>query len=58
LENTEVLWTLIIILLVSWALGFGVWGSTVGPVVHLLLLLAVVVFIIDLVRGRRDLSGT
>lgn len=52
------LWTLIIILLVSWALGFGVWGSTVGPVVHLLLLLAVVVFIIDLVRGRRDLSGT
>jgi uncharacterized membrane protein YtjA (UPF0391 family) len=52
------LWTLIIILLVLWALGFGVWGSTVGPLVHLLLVLAVLVFVIDLVRGRRELSRT
>ncbi|HEY2848185.1 MAG TPA: lmo0937 family membrane protein [Pyrinomonadaceae bacterium] len=49
------LWTIIIILLVLWALGFGVWGATLGPVVHLLLVIAVIVLIVDLVRGRRAL---
>ncbi|MBV9242980.1 MAG: lmo0937 family membrane protein [Acidobacteria bacterium] len=49
------LWTIIIILLVLWALGFGVWGTTLGPLVHLLLVIAVIVLIVDLVRGSRAL---
>lgn len=47
------LWTIIIILLVLWALGFGFGGAALGNLVHLLLIVAVVVFILQLVRGRR-----
>lgn len=46
------LWTIIIILLVLWLLGL-VSGYTLGGVVHILLVVAVVVLIINLVRGRR-----
>lgn len=47
------LWTIIILLLVLWALGYGFAGATLGNLVHLLLVVAVVVFIVDLIRGRR-----
>jgi uncharacterized membrane protein YtjA (UPF0391 family) len=47
------LWTIIIILLVLWALGFGFAGASLGSLVHLLLVLAVIVLIIQLVTGRR-----
>ena len=47
------LWTIIIILLVLWALGFGVFGASVGPLIHLLLVIAVIVLIVNLVSGRR-----
>ncbi len=47
------LWTIIIILLVLWALGFGFGGANLGPVVHILLLVALVVLILQIVRGRR-----
>jgi hypothetical protein len=46
------LWTIILILLVLWALGFGFAGQAVGSLVHILLVLAVVVLILQLVRGR------
>jgi hypothetical protein len=52
-EEKEMLWTIIIVLLVLWALGFGVWGATVGPLIHLLLVLAVIVLIVNLITGRR-----
>lgn len=45
------MWTIIIILLVLWALGFVT--GTLGGLVHLLLVVAVIVFIVDLIRGRR-----
>jgi len=45
------LWTILIILLVLWALGYGVAG--LGNVVHLLLVIAVIVLVLQLVRGRR-----
>jgi hypothetical protein len=44
------LWTIIIILLVLWALGFGVWGA--GSLIHLILVVAVVVLVLQIVRGR------
>jgi Family of unknown function (DUF5670) len=46
------LWTIIIILLVLWALGFGFAGAAVGNLVHILLVVAVIVLILQLVRGR------
>jgi len=47
------LWTIIIILLVLWALGFGFAGVQLGGLVHLLLVIAVIVLIVQLVTGRR-----
>jgi len=46
------LWTLFVILLVLWALGL-VTSYTLGGFVHILLVLAVVVLVVNLVRGRR-----
>jgi len=31
----------------------GVWGASVGPLIHLLLVLAVIVLIVNLITGRR-----
>ena len=47
------LWTIILILLVLWALGFGFAGAAVGNLIHILLVIAVVVLIVQLVTGRR-----
>ena len=47
------LWTIVIILLVLWALGFGFAGAQVGGLVHILLVVAVIVLVIQLVKGRR-----
>ena len=46
------LWTIFVILLILWALGL-VTGYTLSGFVHILLVLAVVVLIINLVQGRR-----
>jgi hypothetical protein len=45
------LWTLILILLVMWALGLGF--GIAGNLVHILLVVAVVVLIFNLLQGRR-----
>jgi hypothetical protein len=47
-----VLWTIFVILLVLWLLGL-VTSYTLGGFVHILLVLAVVVLIIQLLQGRR-----
>jgi len=47
------LWTIFIILLVLWALGFGFAGSALGSLVHILLVVAVIVLIVQLITGRR-----
>lgn len=46
------LWTILVILLVLWLLGL-VSGYTVGGFIHLLLVLALIVFLINLLTGRR-----
>lgn len=46
------IWTIIMILLVMWLIGL-VTSHTFGGVLHLLLLVALVVFVIRLVSGRR-----
>jgi hypothetical protein len=45
------LWTLLVVLLVLWLLGFAT--STAGSLIHLLLVLAVIVFVFQLISGRR-----
>ena len=46
------LWTIIVILLVLWLLGL-VTSYTMGGLVHILLVLAVIFLVIRLVQGRR-----
>ena len=44
------LWTVLLVLLIMWALGIGF--GVGGNLIHLLLLVALVVVILNLVRGR------
>lgn len=44
--------TILIILVVAWALGFFAF-SVGSSLIHLLLVIAVVVFIVNMIRGRR-----
>jgi hypothetical protein len=46
------LWTIFVILLVLWLLGFSF--HVAGSLIHLLLVIAVVVLIINLLTGRRS----
>jgi Family of unknown function (DUF5670) len=45
------LWTIFVILLVLWLLGL-VTAYTVGGFIHLLLVIAVIVLVIQLMQGR------
>jgi len=45
------LWTILLILLVMWALGLGF--GVAGNLIHLLLVVAVVILIVNLIQGRR-----
>jgi hypothetical protein len=50
-EISEMLWTILVILLVLWLIGLL--SHVGGSLIHLLLVVAVVVLIINLVTGRR-----
>ena len=45
------LWTIVILLLLFWVLGFLF--DVAGGVIHVLLVIAAVVFLFNLIRGRR-----
>jgi uncharacterized membrane protein YtjA (UPF0391 family) len=47
------LWTIVLILLILWALGFGFAGASIGNLIHILLVIAVVVLLVQLITGRR-----
>jgi Family of unknown function (DUF5670) len=47
------LWTIFIVLCVLWLLGM-VTSYTAGGLIHILLLVAVVVFVINLLSGRKS----
>jgi hypothetical protein len=51
-EVKEMLWTIFVILLVLWLLGV-VSSYTIGGFIHLLLVLALVVLLINIIGGRR-----
>ncbi len=45
------LWTIFVILLILWLLGFSF--HVAGGLIHILLVIAVVVLVINLISGRR-----
>ena len=45
------LWTILVVLLILWLLGFSL--HVAGGLIHLLLVVALVVLVINLVSGRR-----
>ena len=49
------LYTIAVILLIAWLLGL-VGTFTIGPILHLLLVVALVLFILGLLTGRRTLA--
>ncbi|HSM16623.1 MAG TPA: lmo0937 family membrane protein [Gemmatimonadales bacterium] len=48
------LWTLAVILIVLWALGMGT-SYTMGGLIHLLLVIAIVVVLLRVIQGRKVL---
>ena len=48
------LWTITVILLIMWALGL-VSSYTMGGFIHVLLILAVIIVLLNIIQGRRRL---
>jgi hypothetical protein len=46
------LWTVFVILLIMWALGL-VTSYTMGGFVHILLVIALIVLVVNLIQGRK-----
>jgi hypothetical protein len=46
------LWTIFVVLLVLWLLGFSL--HIAGSLIHLLLVVALIVLVINLISGRRS----
>ena len=46
------LWTIFVILLILWGLGM-ITGYSMGGVIHVLLVIAIVVVIVQVIKGRR-----
>jgi uncharacterized membrane protein YtjA (UPF0391 family) len=54
-RRVHMLYTIAVILLVAWLLGFvGIY--TIGSFVHVLLVVAIVLFLVGLLNGRRVLG--
>jgi hypothetical protein len=51
-KGAVMLWTLAIVLLALWALGL-VTSTTMGGLIHLLLVLAVIAVLVRVIQGRR-----
>jgi hypothetical protein len=47
------LWTIAVILVVLWLLGFAT-ANTFGGIIHVLLVIALVVILIQVLQGRRS----
>jgi len=47
------IWTIVIVLVLLWALGFLFAAASVGNLIHILLIIAVFMLVIQLITGRR-----
>jgi uncharacterized membrane protein YtjA (UPF0391 family) len=50
-EKNQMLWTIFVIVLVLWILGFSF--HIAGGLIHILLVIALIILVINLVTGRR-----
>jgi uncharacterized membrane protein YtjA (UPF0391 family) len=48
------LWTIVVILIILWLLGL-ISGYTMGGVIHVLLVIAVIVLVVRLLQGKKIL---
>ena len=53
-KENNMLWTIAVVLLVLWVLGF-VSSYTMGGFIHILLVIAIVVVLIRIIQGRKVL---
>lgn len=56
LEGDTPVTTLLVILLLLWVLGLAT-ANTLGGLIHVLLVIAIVVFIFRMLQGRNPLRG-
>ena len=54
-EREHMLYTIAVILLIAWLLGI-VGTFTIGPIIHVLLVVAFVLFVLGLLGGRRSVA--
>jgi hypothetical protein len=45
------LWTIVVLLIILWLLGFAVFN--LGTIIHILLVIAVIVVLMRIIQGRR-----
>jgi hypothetical protein len=48
------LWTICVVLIILWLLGL-VTGSTMGGLIHILLVIAIIVILVRVISGRKSL---
>ena len=48
------MWTLVVVLLILWVLGF-ITANTMGGLIHILLVIALIVVVVRLLQGRKVL---
>ncbi len=53
--DIPMLWTIAVILIILWLLGL-VTSTTMGGFIHVLLVIAVVVVLLNIIRGRKPLN--
>lgn len=51
-KDSAMLWTICVILIILWLLGL-ISGYTMGGVIHILLVIAIVVVLVRIIQGRR-----
>jgi len=52
MERNDMLWTIAVILLALWLLGL-VSSYTIGGLIHILLVIAIIMVLVRLIQGRR-----
>lgn len=53
-KEAHMLWTIVVILVILWLLGL-VTSYTMGGLIHILLVIAIIVVLFNLIQGRRSL---
>jgi len=51
-KESKMLWTIFVILLILWGVGL-LTGYTMGGVIHVLLVIAIIVVLVQVIQGRR-----